>query len=103
MINVERFRKVKHLTPEIDPTTSPTLLLSSTMIGNVSGQPLGQNFECTIWASSAKIVIGFTSNVTTSTGFEVENGQSLDLMVDSQVWGEITTANSGKFRAIVWD
>lgn len=103
MNNKERFRQVKHYTPEIDPTTSPTLLLSSTTIGIVSGQPLGANFEVTIWASSSPIFIGFTSNITTTNGFEVNPEQSVDMMVKDQLWGEIMTSASGKFKAIVWD
>lgn len=103
MINKERFRKVRHWTPEIDPTTSPTLMLSSTTIGNVSGQPLGANFEATIWASSSPIFIGFTSGITTSTGFEIGADNSIDIMVENQIWAEIKTSATGKFIAIVWD
>jgi hypothetical protein len=103
MRNIERFRKVRHYTPEINPTTAPTLMLSSTTIGNVSGQILGANFEVTIWASSAPIYLGFTSGLTTTNGFELDDAEYIEMMVENQIWSEITTAASGKFKAIVWD
>lgn len=103
MRNIERFRKVRHYTPEIDPTTSPTLLLSSTTLGNVSGQLLGENFEATIWASSNHVFFGFTSSITTTNAFELGEDESLNIMIESKLWGEIVTGASGKFKAIVWD
>lgn len=103
MRNIERFRKVRHYTPEIDPTTSPTLLLSSTIIGNVSGTILGENFEATIWASSAHIFLGFTSSMTTTNGFELGEDEQINIMIETKLYGEITTVALGKFKAIVWE
>lgn len=103
MRNIERFRRIKHYTIEVDPTTATTLLLSTTTIGNVSGQPLGSNFEATIWASSAHIFLGFTSAVTTTNGFELGEGESFNVMIENAIYGRIATAASGKFKAIVWD
>jgi hypothetical protein len=103
MRNIERFRRAKHYTIEIDPSTATTLLLSSTVIGNVSGQALGANFEATIWASSAAIFLGFTSGVTTTSGFELGTGQSINIMIKEAIYGRITNSATGKFKAIVWD
>lgn len=103
MRNIERFRKVRHMIPETDPTTSATMIVSSTVIGNISGQVLGANFEVSIWASSAPIFIGFTSGLTASTGFELTEEQRLDLMVESALWSRIINSATGKIVAIVWD
>jgi hypothetical protein len=103
MRNIERFRKVRHYTPEIDPTTVATVLLSSTTIGNVSGQLLGANFEITIHASSASIHIGFSSTITTTNSYEVDTDDTIEMMVEDRIWGIVSNTASGKFKAIVWD
>jgi hypothetical protein len=103
MRNIERFRKVRHYTVEIDPTTAATVLLSSTTIGNVSGQALGANFEITIHASSASIHIGFSSTITTTNSYEIDIDDEIHMMVEDKIWGIVSNTASGKFKAIVWD
>jgi hypothetical protein len=103
MRNIERFRKVRHYTVEIDPTTAATVLLSSTTIGNVSGQALGANFEITIHASSDSIHIGFSSTITTTNSYEIDIDDEIHMMVEDKIWGIVSNTASGKFKAIVWD
>jgi hypothetical protein len=97
------FRKVRHYTPELNPTTSATILLSSTTIGNISGNPLGLNYEITVHASSNSIYLGFTSNLTSTNGYEVDIDDEIKLMVEDKIWGIVTNTATGKFKAIVWD
>jgi hypothetical protein len=103
MISKEMYRKMRHYTPEIDPTTNSTVILSSTMLGIVSSELLGNHYLATIRASSAAVYIGYTSNLTTTNGYEMGVGETLNLMIQDKLWARVNNQNSGKLKSIVWD
>lgn len=105
------YKQVRHIISEQIPSSGAstdydTSLLNTTSLCSISGwttRALGQNFQCTIEATTGAIYVlpEATVEPTSSNSFKIAEDGILDIRVKNHLGlkGDSTTA---KFQAIVW-
>jgi hypothetical protein len=96
------WKKIRKIIPDTLASTDATAntIISSTHL-DAYNKAIGENFSITIAPTTGDVYIDVFSTVATSSGYLLQEGDILDLRVESQinVLGNSTTA---KFKALVW-
>jgi hypothetical protein len=97
--NRPMFRRVKAI---IFESVASTAAGSVDTISSTLSTAIGANFDITVHCSTGSIFINPLAAATTTNGFKMIEGQSLDLKVFSalSIIGDSTTA---KYQAVVWE
>jgi hypothetical protein len=98
------FKKIKQIFEERVASTTAEYhkLIASSDTCLDASKILGANFNLTIEATTGNITLGYSTSITSTQGYILTEGTSIDLKVPSAIYF-CSASTTARFQAIAWD